>query len=1072
MSEEILKALTRLFAIIAKQGDGVTESERDYVIGFYEQELDSETVTEYVSLFDKYAEYGKTEEAEEEIEEDEDPDTPRKRRRKKKRTKAVDSVRVLAQCRKINKTLVQKQKVIVLFKIMEMVAAGRDLEIPKSIDEQMEIIDTVATVFNIPKEEYHLCRAFVMERHSSADSLNSEDILLFDDELPAEGSKIKYIDSGLLSGEIIFIRIKSVGLYFTKYTGTDEIYLNGQLVKPNSILLFSNGSVFKTPKGAPLYYSDLVSTYSSDTEDVKLSFNVENVEFKFPNGHIGLRNINLSEGGGRLVGIMGASGAGKTTLLNTLAGLEVPSEGAIKINGYNIHDPIEKPHIEGVIGYIAQDDLLIEELTVYQNLFYNAKLCFRDSSDEEIGKRVVDVLASLGLDRIMDLKVGSVLNKKISGGQRKRLNIALELIREPSVLFVDEPTSGLSSRDSENVIDLLKELSLKGKLIFVVIHQPSSDIYKMFDKMWLMDTGGYPVFYGDPIEAVTYFKRAAKQVGSDRGQCATCGNVNPEQLFNIIEAQVVDEYGEFTNRRKVTPPEWHEMYQKNFEIERLEDVKEEPPKNLKIPNKIKQAQIFTIRDLLSKFGNKQYMAITFLEAPFLALLMSLIIRYKDLSLGEEYFLRYNDNIPAYILISIVVALFMGLSGSAEEIIADRKIKKREAFLNLSQGSYLASKLLILFGFSAIQTLSYVLIGNVILDINGEYFTYWMVLFSVSCFANVLGLNISSAFSSAVTVYILIPLLLIPQMILSGAIFPFEKLNNSITEKGKVPLVADIWVSRWGYEAVMVESFKNNAYERLFYPYDMRESMANFKSSFWKQEMDKVADKAFDYVEAMKTTAPQQQDSLKMLLEEELILLKNELAYCNQELILQKAQLTTNDGELMAGIDELIKQLKAFDTNILTVASFNKNTVQKVKELLDYIKNYYMIAQNSAIDARDTEINKYKPESLAELKNDYFSESMKDAVRKANTKQKIDRENGKLVQISDPIFTLPRQTSNPLDYRAHFFAPRKHLFGTYFSTYWFNIGIMWAMTILLYITLYFELLRKAINFLGNIKFRNK
>ncbi len=98
-------------------------------------------------------------------------------------------------------------------------------------------------------------------------------------------------------------------------------------------------------------------------------------------------------------------------------------------------------------------------------------------------------------------------NKLISGGQRKRLNIALELIREPSVLFVDEPTSGLSSRDSENMMDLLRELALKGKLVFVVIHQPSSEIYKMFDKIIFLDIGGYMIYYGNPVEAVMYFKK-------------------------------------------------------------------------------------------------------------------------------------------------------------------------------------------------------------------------------------------------------------------------------------------------------------------------------------------------------------------------------------------------------------------------------------------------------------------------------------------------------------------------------------------------------------------------------------
>ena len=207
---------------------------------------------------------------------------------------------------------------------------------------------------------------------------------------------------------------------------------------------------------------------------------------------------------------MGGSGAGKSTLLNVLNGNNAPSKGQVLINGIDIHK--SKDEIEGVIGYVSQDDLLIEELTVFENLFYNAKLCFDGFSDSEISELVLKLLNSLGLAETKDLKVGSPLEKTISGGQRKRLNIGLELIREPSVLFVDEPTSGLSSRDSENIMDLLKELALKGKVVFVVIHQPSSDIFKMFDKLMILDLGGYPIYYGNPVDAVIYFKTLVNHV--------------------------------------------------------------------------------------------------------------------------------------------------------------------------------------------------------------------------------------------------------------------------------------------------------------------------------------------------------------------------------------------------------------------------------------------------------------------------------------------------------------------------------------------------------------------------------
>ncbi|MBB6461648.1 ATP-binding cassette domain-containing protein [Flammeovirga kamogawensis] len=1033
MSEEILKALTQLFAIISTQDEGLTSVERDFVIKFLNQELEKRSVEEYIQLYDQL------------IQDEEDRIAKRKAKAAKKRaakgesaetdkalTDAVsvrNSVRTLSLCRKINKTLDQKQKTIVMVKLLELVSSDKSFT-----PQRMDIIHTVADVFNIPSAEYKLLERFIIETHSS--KIDNEDILIFDDEMPPEGSKIKFIDSGLLDGEIIFIRLKSVALYFTKYTGKDTIYLNGQPVAANTIHLFSPGSIFKTPKGAPLYYSDLVNKYNSDEINGNISFIVENLEYKFPNGGIGLRDINFGENSGQLIGIMGASGAGKTTLLNVLAGLETPSGGEVRINGYNIHK--EKDKIEGVIGYIAQDDLLIEELTVFQNLFYNAKLCFKDMSEEELTNKVTEVLESLGLDRIAHLVVGNVLNKKISGGQRKRLNIALELIREPAVMFVDEPTSGLSSRDSENVIDLLKELSLKGKLIFVVIHQPSSDIYKMFDKMWLLDTGGYPVFYGNPIEAITHFKSAAGQVDSDQGQCNTCGNVNPEQLFNIIEAQVVDEYGEFTNKRKATPEDWYRVYTETFEKPDVEEVHVDPPKTLRIPSKLKQTAIFTVRDFLSKFSNKQYLLINLLEAPFLALLLSWIIYYiKD---GDtEYLFRHNENVPAYILIAILVALFMGMTVSAEEIIKDRKIKKRESFLNLSRSSYLFSKLIILFGFSAVQTATFVLIGNTILEIPDLSFAYWLVLFTVSCHANMIGLNISSAFNSAITVYILIPILLIPQMILSGLIFDFSKLNNTISQHGKTPLIADVMTSRWAYEALSVEQYKNNRYEKPFFDIDMKLSQSNYKSAYWEPKMEEIL---YDVQLNSKNT----NDSTAKILKSDILTLTNEI---NSDLF-----FTTHSDKKELALD------------YLSDGKVSSNEGNKLRKIFYESSIFYNDILIKAEEERDTKIYKMKKElgdkfDLSKSKNLYYNNQLETFVKNKNVLNRTVVDHNRIIQLIDPIFFIKENTSGPLDYRTHLFAPEKKVFGTYIDTFTFNVLMIWLMSLILYFTLYFELLKKLI-----------
>lgn len=801
MSEEILKALTQLFAIISKQDDGVSENERQYVIRFFQQELDQDSVKEYVELYDQYS---KPEEG------------------KSKLTSVKDSVKTLGICRKINKTLTQKQKVIVLIKILEMVGSDRNFSA-----QRMQIINTVSTVFNIVEEEYRLIESFATaEDFSAADATSSSTV---------RPSPLEFTDV-LVKGNLAFMRVRSVDLYFSRYIGSESNSLNGFVMQRGRIYLFSHGSTIKTHSNEALFYGDVVSHFNEEIRTTRLSFNADIEEFRFRNGTVGLRNLTVSEGPGKLIGIMGASGAGKTTLLNVLAGLEKPTKGSIKINGIDIHRDSDKIH--GVIGYVSQDDLLIEELTVYENLYYNTKLCFGNATEEEIAARIDEVLADLGLDQRKHLRVGGALDKTISGGQRKRLNIALELIREPAVMFLDEPTSGLSSRDSENVIDLLKELSLKGKLVFVVIHQPSSDIYKIFDKMIIMDTGGYPAYYGSPVEAVKYFKKATLQADANRGQCEVCGNVNPEQIFNIIEARVVDEYGQVTQKRKVSPPQWFEMFKSNFRFLKLDDETEQPPRSLDLPNKIRQAFTFGARDLRSKISNRQYMIINLLEAPLLGVLLAFIIKYKTSAKATEYVFRFNDNIPAFLLMSVVVALFMGLTVSAEEIIRDRKILKRESFLHLSWNSYVASKTGILFTMSAIQMFLFVVVSHWILEIKGMTMSFWFVLFSTACFANLLGLNISAAFKSAVTVYILIPLLLIPQMILSGLLFSYDKLNNAISQRGKVPVLADMMVSRWAFEAMVVDQFVNNEYEQSFYKYHREQSQANFRATFLAEELRK------------------------------------------------------------------------------------------------------------------------------------------------------------------------------------------------------------------------------------------
>ncbi len=360
----------------------------------------------------------------------------------------------------------------------------------------------------------------------------------------------------------------------------------------------------------------------------------------------------------------------------------------------------------------------------------------------------------------------------------------------------------------------------------------------MFDKLLILDTGGFPIYNGNPVDAIIYFKKIVNHVNSDESECLTCGNVNPEQIFNIIESKVIDEYGNPTRDRKVSPKQWTHYYNDHTTTPPIEDKTHElPSSTFNIPSKFKQFKVFITRDVLSKLSNTQYMLINSLEAPLLAFILAYLVKYFNSENTEGitpgYIFRDNENLPAYLFMTIVVALFMGLTVSAEEIIRDRKILKREAFLNLSRSSYLYSKVSILFVISAIQTLTFVLLGNWIMGITGMTTAYWLVLFSVSCFANMLGLNISASFNSAVTIYILIPILLIPQLLLSGVIVKFDKLNPAISTDKYVPIAGEMMTSRWAFEALAVHQFKDNLFEKDFYEFEKEMSIAEYKKQYVK-----------------------------------------------------------------------------------------------------------------------------------------------------------------------------------------------------------------------------------------------
>ncbi len=1027
MSEALLESLMKLFALLTDiKTESKTGRARFMVEDFLGRHFNTEYVQQYLEKFDEFLAryhshiYSNNQEL-------------------ISKQSSDNQTRILNICNQINQELEQEPKIILFVQLLDFLKKEDTIS-----EEEHYFVDLLAENMKIDPQDYDNLKTFILE---SPEDVNDKGSLLYiSGDKDSPDPNVKNIYNPKQQIIVWVLRVRSTKTFVFRYAGSRNLYLNGHKVEQNRTYILAVGAVIKTSRMPPVYYGRVAEKFIHRIDKARIIYRAVDVSYKFNNNQIGIHRFSFTGRSGQLVGIMGGSGTGKSTLLNVLNGNYKLSNGKISINGYDLQD--DKEHLEGVIGYVPQDDLLKEELTVFENLYFNARLCFSDQSQDEILQRVDNALQDFDLVEARDLVVGNPLNKILSGGQRKRLNIALELIREPSILFVDEPTSGLSSMDSEKVMSLLKRQVLKGKLVIINIHQPSSDLYKMLDKLLMIDKGGYIIFNGNPMDAIVYFKKMANYVNPEERECYVCGNVKSEQVLRIVEARMVNPYGKLIRKRKVKPEEWYRYYLENFEskfqwkVKRKLDRKEPLPDNLyNIPNRRKQFWIYTLRDGLSKLKDRQYMLINILEAPVLALILGFFTKFLAGSGSDPsaYVFAENVNIPAYLFMAVVVSLFIGLNVSAEEIIKDRKLLQRESFLNLSRFSFLNSKILILFVISAIQTLMFVLIGNSILEIKGLTWSYWLILFSTACFANMLGLNISSGLNSVVAIYVLIPLILVPHLLFSGVIVNFDKLHKSIANERFVPRIGDVMVSRWSYEALAVNQFKNNDFDAIFFEEEQGMSNNSYYGTTFIPEL-------LNHVDVARWSAEQGLPDQQIMFQEKLFVAFKQLHEKFPELI---------------------------PAGILPYARYpwDKNQFSQAEVILEDARKYFNgqykkwnLRRNAAMEELIQE--RGGAEAVLEFKEKYHNESLTDIMLNKKSVEQFVFTDRRYVRKKHPGYKLPEGEWG----RAHFYAPSKKLGSWYIPTPWFNMIVVWIGVGLLYVALYLDLLRRVIRYFETFKLR--
>ena len=503
-----------------------------------------------------------------------------------------------------------------------------------------------------------------------------------------------------------------------------------------------------------------------------------------------LEGVSLVVQPGEMVAVMGPSGSGKSTLLAVLNGQVAPAAGRVVIGGLDLHDHFEL--FRGRIGYVPQDDILHADLTVWQALWYAARLRLpQDMADAEIARRIRQVLAQLGLDGTEQTRVGDQRKRGISGGQRKRVNLAMELLTDPPILVLDEPTSGLSSTDTISVIELLRSLADAGKTILVTIHQPSLEAYRTFDAVAVIardastrQVGRLAWFGRAWPDAIHFFEPPAP------------GGSPPTTADGLLRGLATRPVADWVRQ-------WERSVAKSIWVDGRAGGHADragPAPRLRPRPVERLAQWITLvkRGLAVKAADRWNTAVLLLQAPLVGLLIagvfSKVLRMQP---TPDTWPRTGVDMATMLFVTALGAIWFGCSATAREIVAEWPIYRRERMVGLSIVSYLAAKAALLLVIAAVQAALLTGIVAWSCAVQSPWWHLFLVLYAAGLVGGAIGLVVSATLRTTEAATAVLPVLLMPMIVLGGVLVPLADLP-----KFTRPLAAAM-PSRWAFEGLVV-----------------------------------------------------------------------------------------------------------------------------------------------------------------------------------------------------------------------------------------------------------------------------
>ncbi len=825
---------------------------------------------------------------------------------------------------------------------------------------------------------------------------------------PKDLARANILKVDALSGEMFLVYERNINAILFKYMGNHSLTLNMQPIENNQIYIFKNKDKILINKRLLFSYKEVSEYFIRTTQDRINVFYGTEVSIKSQKTGYTLQPFSFSERSGSIVGILGDKNSGKEALADLLSGQKKPSTGSIAINGFDIFK--NKHKLLGLVANIPKDPVLIEGLTIFENYYYYAQLYYRYLDKKAISEKIFTILNKLGLQNLKSLKWQPDETNDLSGLQIKLLNLGIGLLKEPAVLILEEPFKDLNTLDIQELFSHFRELSMKGKLVFISSTPPYLFNLREYDKLWIFDQGGYPIYNGKPENAISYFQSLSENLPSNQS------GPYPAEIWQIIKANITDMHGEKTRERKIKSAQWYDFYKQNIQkqIRYFEYKNILPHNSVRIPDIDKQFIIHFVKDFFlftRKFAEKSS---SLLFVALTGFLLGILFRHSP---GDSYSFSRNPALIDFFTLTSIGAFTLGVFRGKSALKYDKLSFQSIHGLELNTAAFYTPKLILEGSWTILLLVIFTGIPYIIINNTGLFLSH-LLIYILIAYAGVITGAILAAIDNKHIAYGIILIVVVFQFFVGTHIFINQQTSYSNQKKNPVTEIASFSFMRWSQEALSVDQMVRNRYSRIFFTHEKKQVLSEL------------------YTNTLMPLLISQLDSATNAL------------YSGTDIAKAQAHFSILTNEL----SEITRRFDVFPfeyIDALNTIGFSDEIASECRDYLTYLQFHFYemgLSQKERIASIKDSLNSIHGSAyVTNLKNSTFNYPLFNIINQPEMKENISVSDMNYCFNNYPVYRKSLKEFG----KAHFFSVTKLFNNQYISTYWFNVVMLILGIFILY-----------------------